>query len=192
MQTNSLNNLILITTPFDDATLLKGIYITVIHAGNTPPHIGLIIHGHYHSLTVKGHDTNVSIAALLKNINQRKIASLFIKVKSHPTFSESYLAEHFITNIKQYPRVDVGVATCLSPIKLFFEETYGLILKDIHFLFELVPHLYQLDLIENVSSLFITTKAFKLPVYSMNEINAGIKEVRTLNSKLPQKESQKN
>ena len=163
---------------FNETDLLKGVYIAVMHAKRIPPHIGLIIEGKYHSLSVKGQDINISVTALLKNTQQRKISSLFIKIRAHSTFSELYLKEHFITNIQQFPRVDIGVATCLSPIKLFFDEVYNVPLNNINYLFELVPRLYSEGLIENSSALFIDKTTYQLPVYTNADINAGIVEVR--------------
>lgn len=167
-----------INTQFSENDLLKGVYIAVIHATRIPPHIGLIIDGKYHSLSIKGQDINIAVAALVKNTNQRKIPSLFIKIKPHSTFSGLYLKEHFVTNIQQFPRVDIGVATCLSPIKLFFDEVYNVPMTDINYLFELVPRLYSEGLVENSSALFIDETTYQLPVYTNTEINAGIVEVR--------------
>lgn len=169
-----------ISRTFTETHLLKGVYIAVIHATRIPPHIGLIISGKYHSLTVKGQDINTSVEALIKNTVQRKIPSLFIKIKTHPTFSESYLKEHFITNVQQFPKVDIGVATCLSPIKLFFNETYNVRVENINYLFELVPALSAENLIENTMALFVDEKRYQLPEYSEEEINRGIMEVKNL------------
>ena len=167
-----------INKEFSDDDLLKGIYLAVIHATRIPPHIGLITEGKYHSLSVKGHDVNTPVTALIKNTIQRKIPSLFIKIKSHTTFSNTYLKEHFITNVLHFPKVDIGVATCLSPLKLFFDEVYNIPMTDINYLFELIPRLYSEELIENTSSLFIDEKKYVLPVYTTAEINAGIEQVR--------------
>ncbi len=167
-----------INKQFSEEDLLNGIYIAVIHASRIPPHIGIIADGKYNSLSIKGQDINVPAAALIKNSRQRKIPSLFIKIKPHSTFSAAYLKEHFITNVQQFPRVDIGIATCLSPLKLFFEEIYNVPMKDINYLFELVPLLHSMGLIENISSLFIDEKKYQLPVYTNAEINAGIGKVR--------------
>jgi hypothetical protein len=169
-----------ITRLFNEKDLLKGVYIAVVHATRIPPHIGLIIDGKYHSLTVKGRDINTSVNALIKNSVQRKIPTLFIKIKSHSTFSDAYLKEHFITNIQQFPKVDIGIATCLSPIKLFFSETYNMTMDNVNYLFELIPALYAEQLIESASALYIEQQEFNLPVYTKTEINKGISEVREL------------
>jgi hypothetical protein len=159
--------------------LQKGIYIVVLHATRIPPHIGLIINKQYHSLTIKGQDCNTPIDVLLRNINQRKIASLFIEINSHPVFSNSYLSEHFVLNVEQFPRVDTGIATCLSPLKLFFEEVYNVSMEQVNFLYDLLPTLYSKKLISSIASLFIDDFSFQLPYYTSTEINKEIKLVRS-------------
>ncbi len=163
---------------FREEELSNGVYIVVLHATRIPPHIGLIIDNYYHSLTIKGHDYNTPIKALIKNIQLRKIPSLFIKIKSHSTFSNSYLKEHFILNIQQFPKVDKDIATCLSPIKLFFDEVYNIPMEDVRFLFDLLPSLYEAELIEPPSSLFIDEQNYQLPVYTQEQLDNEIKNVR--------------
>jgi hypothetical protein len=163
---------------FDEDDLSDGIYIVVMHATRIPPHIGLIIDKHYHSLTIKGRDINTPIRALVKNIEQRKIPSLFIKIKPHGTFSSAYMREHFILNIQQFPRVDKDIATCLSPIKLFFDEVYDVRMKEIHFLFDLLPHLFADELIEFTATLFVLEADYQLPVYTQQELDTEIENAR--------------
>jgi len=167
-----------INNQFNKEELLKGLHIAILHATRIPPHIGLIVDKHYHSLTIKGQDINTSVNALIKNSQIRKIPSLFIKIKPHSTFSELYLKEHFITNIQQFQRVDKNVATCLSPIKLFFDEVFDVSMKDINYLYELLPKLESEGLIEQTAALFVDEN-YQLPFYTNTEINAGIEQVRT-------------
>jgi hypothetical protein len=164
---------------FKEEDLLKGLYIGVIYATRIPPHIGIITDKNYNSLTIKGQNINTPVNVLIKNTIIRKIPSLFIKTKPHPTFSEHYLKEHFITNIQQFQRVDVGIATCLSPIKLFFNEVYDLQLDSVNYLYELLPILHSEGLIESTTSLFVDEKSYELPIYTSKEINAGINQVRS-------------
>jgi hypothetical protein len=162
---------------FNEKELEKGVFIAVVHATRTPPHIGMIASKKYHSLSVKGQDINTPVEAFVKNSLIRKIPTLFIKIKSHPVFSDVYLSEHFITNVQQFQRVDIGIATCLSPIKLFFEDVYNVSMKDINYLYELLPALETAGLIESTSVLFVNDD-YSLPVYTSKEINKGIEDVR--------------
>lgn len=154
--------------------LQKGLYLVIVHANRIPPHIGIIVDKTYHSLTIKGQEINVPVEALIRNKNQRKIASVFVKIKKHPVFSDNYLKEHFISNVLQFNKVEVGKATCLSPIKLFFEENFAIDTSAVNYVFDLLPQLEAKGLIENVSSLFIDEKEFQLPVYNMEQLNKGI------------------
>ena len=167
-----------INKQFCEADLLKGLYIVGIHATRTPPHIGIISNNFYHSLTIKGHEINVPVEVLIRNTTQRKIPSLFIKIKKHPIFSYDYLNEHFISNVKQFPIVDVGIATCLSPVKLFFEEVFDLPMNNVNYLYELLPIIETEGLIENISSLFVDEENYQLPVYTLAEINKGIEQAK--------------
>ena len=80
--------------------------------------------------------------------------------------------------MQQFQRVDTGIATCLSPIKLFFDETYGISMNNVNYLYELLPALQDEGLIESISSMFINEENYQLPVYTSAEINAGIDRVR--------------
>jgi hypothetical protein len=163
---------------FNEDELSHGVYIVVMHATRIPPHIGLIIDKHYHSLTIKGRDINTPIRALIKNIELRKLPALFIKIKPHVTFSNAYMREHFILNIQEFQRVDKDVATCLSPIKLFFEQVYEVRMQDIHFLFELLPRLFADDLVEFTTTLFVDEDGYELPVYTQEELDIEIENAR--------------
>jgi hypothetical protein len=164
--------------------LLKGIYLVVIYASRIPPHIGMIAGKKYHSLTIKGHEINLSPAVLLKNIKIRKTPSLFIRIRPHSTFSSDYLSELFISNVQQFSKVESKGPTCLSPVKLFFEEAYDLPLTQVNYLFELVPELFNKNLIEAAFSLNLEPGRFVLPVYSMDkiyeEINKANKEAQLI------------
>lgn len=169
---------LLIDSAFDQLDFSKGAYIVVLHATRIPPHIGMIIGGNYHSLTIKGQDINVPVASLIKTIQHRNISSLFIKIKIPELYNEIYLMNRFIDKIKQFTRVDVNVATCLSPLKLLFEEEYALSMEGINYVFELLPQLETFNLIKSCGSLFIDSTTFTFSSYSMEQINAEIGLIR--------------
>jgi hypothetical protein len=183
MQNTSLTYRPIINKAFREEELKKGLFIAVSHATRIPPHIGLIAGGKYHSLSIKGQDIDIPLDAFVRNTLIRKIPALFIKIKPHNTFSDSYLREHFITNVQQFRRVDVGVATCLSPIRLFFEEVYNVPMDGINYLYELLPLLESHGLLSDVSALNLDPAHYSLPVYTLQEINAGISQVREEYSK---------
>jgi hypothetical protein len=167
-----------------EGDLLKGIHIVILHATRIPPHIGMIAGGEYHSLSIKGQEVNQSLQALIKNIRIRKIPSVFIKIKKHSTFSDEYLKELFVLNVLEHQRVEVGGATCLSPVKKFFEDNYSLSAANVKFIFELLPLVESKGHIESISSAFIENSEVQLPVYNQSQINAGIEEAEAVAARI--------
>lgn len=108
----------------EPSVLSKGTWLVLLHASRIPPHIGLMINGNYNSLTIKERELNVKLEALLKIISQKKIETLFVKIIKHQVFSEEFQLLTFQEQPKQFTVVKENEATCLSPIKLFFEEFY--------------------------------------------------------------------
>jgi hypothetical protein len=167
----------------DREKLRKGIYLVSLYATRIPPHIGILGEGNYHSLTVKGKDVNVSLDALLRNITQRQLPTVFIKLNAHPVFSPDFLSEDFASTLERFVRVDIGKATCLTPVKLFFEENWNLDLSAVHFLYELLPFLEKRKLVEGSYGMYMEAQldkgAFRMPYYTLKEIHEGIEEVRS-------------
>ncbi|HEV7232331.1 MAG TPA: hypothetical protein VGO45_13435 [Bacteroidia bacterium] len=164
----------------EPADLRKGIFLVILHASRIPPHIGMLFNGAYHSLNVKGRDIAVPLEALLKNITLRKLPALFVEVKTDSQ-NQGLMSEAFISQVQRFNRVDVGVATCLSPIRLFFEERLHLNVSDIHYLWQLIPLLQEKEIIGKAYGFFLQTdpdQGFCLPQYTMEEINKGIEQVR--------------
>ena len=100
-----------ITDSFNQDLLLKDTWLVILHASRTPPHVGILIDGNYNSLTIKGHELNIDIKVLLKTIQQKKIETLFIKLKKHPVFSLDYQKEICQYYIQQYKQVQVSRST---------------------------------------------------------------------------------
>ena len=149
-------------------------WLVVLHASRKPPHIGVLINGNYHSLTIKGHETNVSLSVLLKTIQQKKIESVFVKLKNHPVFSYDYQNEIFQWQIKQLQQVKPNEASCLSPVKLFLAEFYAINFIENELLFELIERLKQNEYIDEALGLnihnFIQGQLFYFPIYSFTEL----------------------
>lgn len=160
--------------------LCTNTWITVLHASRIPPHIGLIINGRYNSLTIKGQETNIDLAVLLKTIQQKKIETVFIKLKKHPVFSLDYQQEIFMLQLNQFLKVKANEASCLSPVKLFLNEFYAMSIIDHELFFELTERLKQNDYIDNAISLNSDNKLqsnhYYFPLYSYNELQNVIEK----------------
>jgi hypothetical protein len=166
--------------PIHAEELLKHTWIVVLHAKRIPPHIGLLINGVYNSLTIKGHELNVSTEALLKTISQRKLQTVMVKLIQHPVFSNDYQLQVFKELVLQFPMVKQHQATCLSPVKLFLEEFYALKNQAEELLFELMQRLVDNNYIQYASTLNmeVVENGFELPTYTAMQLQERIEYER--------------
>lgn len=171
-----------ISDSFSEEQLYKNTWLVILHASRTPPHIGVLIDGNYNSLTIKGHELNIDIKVLLKTIQQKKIETLFVKLKKHPVFSLDYQKEICQFYIKQFTQVKANEASCLNPIKLFLQEFYAIQENSHELLFELIERLKQNHYISLTIGLNIDDKIesgeFSLPIYSTQQLQEIIKTER--------------
>ena len=110
----------------------------LLHANRVPPHIGMMIDHLYHSLSIKGQEVNVAGEVLMKNIAVRKIPAVFLEIRKHPVFSNDHLSESFAEQIRGFDKVNSRGNTCLSPVKLFFEEFYAIDKDRVNLVFDLL------------------------------------------------------
>ncbi|MDO9001750.1 MAG: hypothetical protein Q7W45_18430 [Bacteroidota bacterium] len=164
------------TVLFNPEFLNKNSWLVILHANRIPPHVGLLINGNYNSLTIKGHELNVNPEALLKIISQKKIESIFIRIKHHPVFSLDYQLEILQETIKKFEQVKQFHATCLTPIKLFFEEFYAINFIEEELFYDFMKRLQSNSYLENASSLNfeLTKNTLELSFYSSEQLNEKI------------------
>ncbi|MBA4242069.1 MAG: hypothetical protein C0448_15200 [Sphingobacteriaceae bacterium] len=172
-----------VSDSFHQDLLVKDTWLVILHASRTPPHIGILIDGNYNSLTIKGQELDVDIKVLLKTIQQKKIETLFIKLKKHPVFSTGYQKEICQFYIKQFTQVKANEASCLSPIKLFLQEFYVITEHKQELLFELIERLKQNQYISLTVGLNIKDRVeeneFSLPMYTNDELQSIINTERS-------------
>lgn len=137
-----------ITQSFYANAVKKGIYLVLLYANRIPPHIGLMIDDEFNALNVKGQELHITGNALLKNAGLRKIPVIFIKIRKHPVFSNVHLKESFVEQVKLFDKVNTSGNTCLSPIRLFFDEFYAIDGKKMKLIFDLLEELKKNDFIE--------------------------------------------
>jgi hypothetical protein len=158
---------------FNTDNLTKNNWLVLLHYKRIPPHVGMIVNGNYNSLTIKGQETNISLQVLNKTIQQKKIEACFIQLEKQPVFSSDYQLEILQHYIKQYKSVQANYATCLSPIKLFLNEFYGLDIIADELLFELIIRLNSNKFILNFmpNSQNNNSKVLQLPCYTNNQLH---------------------
>ncbi len=166
----------------DAAVLTKGTWLVILHASRIPPHVGLMVDGNYNSLTIKERELNVSSEALLKMISQKKIEALFLKIVKHPVFSSDHQLNIFQEQLNQFTAVKQNEATCLSPLKLFFEEFYAIRNNKEQLFYDFIDELNQNDYLTQVFGLNIKeseeNNVFALPHYTNEELQERIKKER--------------
>lgn len=166
----------------DTFVLNKGTWLVVLHASRIPPHVGLMIDGNYNSLTIKEREMNVKAEVLLKTISSKKIEALFLKLVKHPVFSSDYQLSTFQEQLNQFTSVKQNEATCLSPLKLFFEEFYAIKNNKNQLFYDFVDVLYQNDYIAQAIGLNILNSdngTFTLPHYTNIELQERIEKERS-------------
>jgi hypothetical protein len=165
---------------FSDQTLSKGLFICLLHVQRVPPHIGLIIDGKYHSLSIKGIETNVSAAALIKTIQQQKIESVFLEVERQPVFSIDHLNSIFIEILRKYPQIISNEITCLSPIRDFLNEFYALNSPSKDMIYDVLKRMTSNNFILRAYSLNLSLKnnTLEIPVYTQEELGKKITDIR--------------
>lgn len=166
--------------PENTSGLHKGTWLVILHAGRIPPHVGLMINGNYNSLTIKERELNVKAEALLKTITQKKIETICFKLVKQPVFSEDYQLEVFQEQLHQFTSVKQNEATCLSPIKLFFEEFYAIKNNKETLLFDFIESLSENEYISDCVGLNMKTEdsVYRFKTYTSDQLQNRITEER--------------
>jgi hypothetical protein len=159
--------------------LSKGIYIVISDALNAPPHIGMLFDGLYASLTHKRFEIGISLYAFEKKMSSIKSPCIFVQVLIHPVFSVHYLYELFVSILHQLKKADGENTTCLTPVKVFFQEGYQLQLESSNFVYQMIPQLQHLGVaLTNYSILFNQERKsiheYEFPVYERKDIQNRI------------------
>lgn len=180
MTKNSFKKLILPTPPFNEKELLQGVWVCLIHAKRTPPHIGLCISGQYCSLNIKGIELNIPIQTILKSIQLKKIECLFLKIKENSNYSILALNSGFTDSLHQFPIIKNTEVTCLTPIKHFFHKFYGIEYDKNDIIFTFLNKLNNNNFILGAYSLNLSVQnnEVEIPVYTAEELNNNLKEIK--------------
>lgn len=153
-----------------------GFFLCLIATDKIPPHIAIIADGKYYSASVRGVKIAVDYRNLLKIIDHKKTATLFVKLAVGPNFEVLEKA------YAKYPKLTEN-ESCLFPIRDYFQKEQ-LTTENWEFVFNALDdllfknmviqsyHLYMEDLLKEGS--------FRLKEYTKSEIIALIKELKAL------------
>ncbi len=172
-----------ITHKIKEINLEKGVFIFIHRASKIPPHIGLIVNGKLFEISTHGPEYNLRGLAMLQTAQKRGVEVVFVGLT--PTKQKPKELELLITNlVKHYFKVSDHVS-CLNPIKDFIQEIYQIEVKNADFIFELLPILYNKNLVKNTFQINLSDKLlnnnFLIKKYTKQDINQSIAAVNRKN-----------
>src|ERR1035437_10916443 len=118
--------------PATDAVLMNDVFLVLLYATRIPPHLLISINGKLFTLSVKGANVDGELSALLTLIRKKNIETIFIRLHMPLLFTMEQLQEEIRNCTLAYPRDDIGIATCLTPIKDFCHSIYDTDTKNVN------------------------------------------------------------
>ena len=164
--------------PLIEEQLYEGVYLLILNARTVPPHLSLTVSGKVYGISTKGPTFDKDVNIYLNHIKKHNVESVFIKLKLPVVYTDDQMLSAVRQVVKAYPRVDIGAATCLSPIKDFMSSAYQTEVHDVHLIFDLLPKLQEQDIIEgyfqmNLEEAMIAGELL-MKRYSVFEVNEAI------------------
>jgi hypothetical protein len=168
--------------PAKEELLSNDIFLVVLYAARVPPHLAVSINGQLFTLSVKGPTVDGELSSLIRLIRKQNIETVFIKLSVPALFTMDELMKEIKKHTLSYPRVDIGLATCLAPIRDFCGSVYEPEMKHVNFVYELLPLLYAKNIISSCYQInldrLMLGDTFEMNKYSMNDIYEGIRNIR--------------
>ena len=182
MQTSyKISNLL----PATEAVLMNDVYLVLLYATRVPPHLLVSVNGKIFTLSVKGATVDGELPALLTLIRRKNIETVFIRLALPPLFTLDQLSKEIRDCTLAYPRADIGIATCLTPIKDFCHSIYDTESKNVNLIFDLLPKLQERNAMKDCYEMNLRlTPAlskgegafFELITYEVNDVYEAIRK----------------
>ena len=159
-----------ITSEISIERLQKGLFIFIFRATKIPPHLGVIVNGKLYDITSVGPNIDLPIADFYKTAIKRNTEVVFFELINQTTTDLNQLITE---KVSEYWKVTSNTS-CLNPIKDFVSEVYNIDVSKARFIFELLPILFEKELIKSTSQLNLSNKinknTFELTKYSEKDI----------------------
>lgn len=166
--------------PANDALLKNDIFLILLYATRIPPHLLVSIYGKIFTLSVKGATVNGELGHLLKLIRRKNIDTLFIKLTLPSFFTLEKLHNEICNCMLAYPRADVGIATCLTPIRDFCKTVYHTETKNVNLIFDLLSKLEEKNAINGCYHInlenYLSKNCLNLIKYEVSDVYEAIKK----------------
>lgn len=160
--------------------LYNGVYLLILHARTVPPHLSLTVMGKVYGISTKGPSFDKDVNIYLNYIKKHNVETVFVRLALPAVYTDQQMLSAVRSVVKAYPRVDIGAATCLSPIKDFMQGAYSTEVHDVHLIFDLLPKLQQQGVIEGYYQMNLedamASGELKMKRYSVFEVNEAIHE----------------
>ena len=167
---------------FKRAYLSEGVYLVLLNALKVPPHLLLVVSGKVFSISTLGPSLDEDMEKYMRLIEKNRMATVFVKLSLPQLFTQADLFSKVRAVTRSYPRVDVGLATCLSPIADFCTDVYAVNKSQIHLVFDLLDELKNKDAVEGYYHMNLDDQLREGEVlvnqYSVFEVNEAIHAVR--------------
>ena len=164
--------------PLIEEQLYEGVYLLILNARTVPPHLSLTVSGKVYGISTKGPTFDKDVNIYLNHIKKHNVESVFVKLKLPAVYSDEQMLDSVRAVVKAYPRVDIGAATCLSPIKDFMSSAYQTEVHDVHLIFDLLPKLQEQDVIDGYFQMNLddamTAGELLMKRYTVFEVNEAI------------------
>lgn len=158
--------------------LYAGVYLLILNARTVPPHLSLTVSGKVYGISTKGPTFDKDVNVYLNHIRKHNIESVFVKLKLPAVYSDEQMLKSVRKVVKAYPRIDIGAATCLSPIKDFMSSAYQTKVHDVHLIFDLLPKLQEQGIIEGYYQMNLDNAMTKgellMERYTVFDVNEAI------------------
>tara|TARA_B100000963_G_C22414147_1_gene574636 strand:+ start:76 stop:627 length:552 start_codon:yes stop_codon:yes gene_type:complete len=158
--------------------LYQGVYLLILNARTVPPHLSLTVSGKVYGVNTKGPTFDKDVNVYLNYIKKYNVESIFVQLKLPPLYTDEEMLSAVRKVVKAYPRVDIGAATCLTPIKAFMNSAYKTEVHDVHLLFDLLPKLQSQNIVEGYYQMNLDDAMLKgellMKRYSVFEVNEAI------------------
>ncbi len=174
--------------PAEKAVLMNDIFLILLHVTKSPPHLLISVNGKTFALSTNGATIDGELLALLHLINKKNIPTIFIRLSLPPLFTMDQLKAEIRKCTLAYPRVDIGIATCLTPINDFCSSIYNIEKKNVKLIFDLLPKLHEQNNINayyymnlpSLTKLINSDKrkinSFELDLYDVNTVQESIRK----------------
>ncbi|MFT6716064.1 MAG: hypothetical protein ACJA0Q_000693 [Saprospiraceae bacterium] len=163
---------------FKKEYLKEGVYLILLNALKVPPHLLLVVSGKVFSISTLGPALDEEVDKYLRLIDKKKLPTLFVKLSLPDIFTKEDLLEKVRSITSSYPRVDVGLVTCLNPIKDFCSDIYAVDKDQINLVFDLLDELQLQNSIEGYFHMNLNREIHNgeifIEKYSIFEVNEAI------------------